>query len=1179
MTARIWPILRSELVATLRRPLLVLCAAVFFLLAFQTISITSPTASGVIRIGRLWHNSPYIVAKLTAVLSVVGLFVAALLIAPTVQRDFQHRAHPFFLSLPITRADYLLGRFTGAFGATLLVFAGGMAGVLAAAVFIPSDFTGPHRLIAFLQPLLLFAVPNLLLAGAICFAVATLSRSMVGVYISTVVLMMVLGIGQSIVDEALQKGLMNGPWSYVGAFAEPFGAAALQIATAAWSPAEKNLRAIPMAGLLLVHRLFWSGVAVGLLAFTCRRFRRVENQSRSGGLQAAAGGLKPAAPPALRAGVLSYARRQVLRQYTVLTLRELRLTVSHLAFIVLALATVANLSSNFLGNVRGQHVYPRTGFFLEHALNDSAIVIVLTVFFAGVLVWRERGHRTHEILDSQPLPNAVLYGSKLSALLLMQVAYAVLVIGYGIFVQLALYRYTHLELDVYLAAVFGVKLLGWWAIAVVVLLLQAAAPNMYAGYAMSAVVIGAGSIVPLGRAGGLFRAGFAPPYVYSDMNGFGHFGPALLWYRTYWALVSVCLVIVAALLWPRGTTDGVMRRLRTLPARMTPRVGAILAAALMAATAGATVILLNGAPSESRLEALRATYEQKYRRFDRTPQPWVEAVDLSADFLPRQRRLHLRGTMTLRNATAVPIGSLHVTLLPTRLAAPARLELDGPVSRTLHDAEHGYTIFTLAAPLAPGSTTTLRYDYALAARGFSEDGHLVRNGSVIVGNDPQYFPQVGYQSKLELSDRSARLRHGLTPIAGAEESDVPRWMTFHAIVSTDAEQQPIASGHRLREWTSGDRRNAEFTTDGVVGRLFMLGSGEYARANERIGPVDVEILYHADHPYNLRSMFAGLKCGLESSSRHFAPYPYRSLRIVELPPYTMSGNAQALSTVILWSERGGFITDVARDAGVDRVYSTAAHEAAHQWWGNSVPVLNEVLSDYARVGCLERAFGQERTVELLRDMRWMYFRGRDLARDSGRPEAERPLRDGGQYNSGYILMWRLRRVLGEDVVNGALRDVVAEFGYRSDRIPVPRDVAEAIKRHAPEELHPLIADTFDRITLHPIRAREARAIKLSDGRYRVTLSADLRKTYSDRDELAVPAPLDGYADWIDVGVYGEDGRVLSLATHRIADPRRDLSIVVDAPPSRVVLDPLCTLLDSDSSDNEVTVSGLTRNAR
>jgi hypothetical protein len=267
------------------------------------------------------------------------------------------------------------------------------------------------------------------------------------------------------------------------------------------------------------------------------------------------------------------------------------------------------------------------------------------------------------------------------------------------------------------------------------------------------------------------------------------------------------------------------------------------------------------------------------------------------------------------------------------------------------------------------------------------------------------------------------------------------------------------------------------------------------------------------------------------------------------------------------SAGGGFITDVGSDPGIDRVFSTAAHEAGHQWWGSSVLTLNEMLADDVRVGCIDRTFGRERTVEFLRDMRWALFSKSRSARDSGQPEAERPLGEGGQTNSGYILMWRLRRILGDDAVNAALRDVVADFAYRADRTPAPRDVADALDRHTSADLHPLIADTFERITIHPIHAREARSIRLSDGRYRVTIAADLRKTYGDGE-----APLAGYRDWIDVGVYGDDGKLLALATQRIADPRRDLSIVVGARPARIVIDPLCTLLDPDASDNELGVS-------
>ena len=370
----------------------------------------------------------------------------------------------------------------------------------------------------------------------------------------------------------------------------------------------------------------------------------------------------------------------------------------------------------------------------------------------------------------------------------------------------------------------------------------------------------------------------------------------------------------------------------------------------------------------------------------------------------------------------------------------------------------------------------------------------------------------------------------------------------------------------MRTWTEGRRRHATFTTDRGIGRTFVLASGAYARTSERIGPVEVEILYHPDHAYNLPSMFAGVKCGLEYGARHFEPYPHETLRIVELPMYTMRGNARAVSGVVMWGELGGFIRDVRRDPGVDRVYSTAAHETAHQWWGGSVRVLNEVLSEYVRIACLEEAFGRERAAEVVREGTRSYFRQRGRSM-----EDERSLRLGGQHDNRFALMWRLRQLVGEAVVNAALRDIVHEFAHRTDRIPTPTHVREALQQHVSPNLHSIVADLFDHVTLHPVRAHAARAAKLADGRYRVTLSGDLRKSYGDAEGADTPAPLAGYVDYLDVGVYGEDGKMLSLTTHRITDPTRELVMIVDGQPRTVVLDPLFTLLDPDLSDNSVAV--------
>ncbi|MGK2962979.1 MAG: hypothetical protein ACSLFK_12655 [Gemmatimonadaceae bacterium] len=1186
------PVIGAELLTALRRPILYLCAAIFFFLAFQTIAITSPTASGLIRIGRLWHNSPYVVAKLIASLSVVATLAAAVLIAPAIHRDFQHRTDAFFLASPITRLDYLLGRFTGAYLATFIVFVAAEAGMLAAALSIPSEFNGPFRAATFLAPLLTFAVPNLLLTGAFFFAVATLTRRMLTTYIAAVVAMMLLGIAQGISSELLQNAIVTGPARYFVALAEPFGGAVLQVVTSTWSPSEKNTRAIPLLGLLLVHRLVWTAVALGLLVFVWRKFKPVETPRRRFSLMQRLRRLEelpPASSPlatfhGLRNVTLIYTLTQRLRQYAVLTRRELSLTVRHLAFIVLGIATLANLHSNFVGNVQAQGIYPRTGFFIEYGLRVSSFVIILTIFFAGTIVWREREHRIHQIVDSQPLPTAVIYGSKLSALLMMQLALAILITAFGIVVQAAFFGYTHFEIGRYISVVFGVHLLGWWTIAVIAFLIQATSPNVYVGYGLAAVVIGAASVLPnIGVADGIWRPGFTPAYSYSDMNGLGHFTTPVFWYRVYWGFAAVFLGTIASLLWPRGGIEGLVARLRLVHRRMTAKARAtIVTSALGAATTGGFIVyntdVLNGATHSDRIENLRASYETSYRRFLSIEQPSIDAVDVSADFYPSARRLAVRGTMRLKNRTHAAIRNLHVTLLPTRLLTAPRMELDAPTSHVSADNERGYTVFTLATSLPPDSTLTLDFEYTIGARGFSDqnsDGHLVHNGSVVLGSDPAYFPQVGYQSDLELIDTGQRLKHGLVGSSSAMsvaddrsslEREFPAWISFTSTVSTNLDQTPVANGTRVRTWIERDRRYATYVADHVIGRTFVLASGVYARKAERVGPVEVEILYHPDHAYNLRSMFAGVKCGLDYGARNFAPYPHKSLRIVELPMYTMSGNARAVSTVFLWGELGGFIREVGRDPGIDRVYSTAVHETAHQWWGGSVRVLNEALSDYVRLGCLEKAFGDDATAELVREATRSYFIQRERT-----IQDERPLRDGYQYYSQYAIMWRLRRLLGEPAVNAALHDVVQEFGYRSDRRPTAAHVANAIHRHAPKNLQPIVADLFDRITLHSIRAIDARSQRLSDGRYRLTLSADLRKSYGNERGENIPAPLTGYVDYIDVGAYGKAGEKLAVATLLVTDPRGALSMIVDREPATVVLDPLGTLLDPDPSDNRVSV--------
>ena len=48
----------------------------------------------------------------------------------------------------------------------------------------------------------------------------------------------------------------------------------------------------------------------------------------------------------------------------------------------------------------------------------------------------------------------------------------------------------------------------------------------------------------------------------SDMNGFGHFGTALFWFRLYWLAFGGVLTYIGFLFWKRGTDSGRKARLQ-----------------------------------------------------------------------------------------------------------------------------------------------------------------------------------------------------------------------------------------------------------------------------------------------------------------------------------------------------------------------------------------------------------------------------------------------------------------------------------------------------------------------------------------------------------------------------------------------------------------------------------------
>src|ERR1700687_2053260 len=249
-----------ELLHRLRRLSTYIYAAVFFALSVLLFSATAGAFKGAaVSLGggeKVMVNSPFPLAQIIGLLSFWGLPVTAAMMSRAVQQDFDYGVYPFFFTAPITKLQYLGGRFLAAFGLVLLIFSALPAGALLANVapWIDSSRVGPHRAIAYLAPLLFTVIPNLLFTGAVFFIMAALLRKILPVFLTSVVTLVGYLLGLSLAGQLENKTL--------AAMVDPFGTLALGRLTEYWTIFERNGRPVPLEGIFLANRALWMGIAM-----------------------------------------------------------------------------------------------------------------------------------------------------------------------------------------------------------------------------------------------------------------------------------------------------------------------------------------------------------------------------------------------------------------------------------------------------------------------------------------------------------------------------------------------------------------------------------------------------------------------------------------------------------------------------------------------------------------------------------------------------------------------------------------------------------------------------------------------------------------------------------------------------------------------------------------------------
>jgi len=1169
---------------------------IFFLLTFGSITVDQ------IQIGSRGNvniNAPFAILQTLAIMSLFSIFVIVAMVANVVIRDDETGFAPIVRSTSVDKFSYLVGRFAGAVAAALGVLAM-MPLAIALGSLMPwldAEKIGPFRLGHYLYALFAFGLPTLLIISAAFFALATATRSMMWTYVGAVA---------TLVLYLVMRGLLRDPqFDTVAALADPFGLAALGTTTKYWTAAERNTMLPPLAGLMLANRLLWSAVALVLFVIAYRRFRFEQRSAAPRTEPAAAPGApEPASTPARTAGMpLPLPRADAATRWAQawrLARFDMAFVFRSPAFFVLLAIGVVNSGGAlwYIGQFYGSGPYPVTRLMVQ-ALNGAFTLmpIIIAIFYAGELVWRDRERRMHEIVDATAAPDWAHLVPKILAITLVLGAAALVAVATGMVVQL-LKGFTRFELGAYLLWFALPTWITALLLAVLAVFVQVLVPQKFIGWGVMLLYVVAGiALAGAGFEHNLYNYAGAPPVPLSDMNGMGRFWIGQAWFQLYWGAFALMLAVLAFALWRRGTTEALRPRWSQLRTRLCGGAGALLGVATLAWLGSGAFIyyntnVLNRYVTAPEREALLARYEKEFLRFETLPQPRIVAVALDVQLYPRETRAVTSGSYRIVNRSAAPIAALHITM-PERTTLD-RFELAGAVLDK-EWPEFQYRIYKLEPAMQPGEARELRFATTLAERGFPNAAPLTRivaNGTFV--NNGEISPGIGMSRDGLLKNRAKRRKHGLPPDLRPpkleDESGRLRngfradsdWVDAEISVTTDADQTPIAPGYTLSDTTANGRRTARFKPDAPINHFFSIQSARYEVQRDQWQGVALAVYFHPGHEYNVERMLKAMKASLALFNEQFSPYQFRQARILEFPAY--ADFAQSFANTIPYSESLGFIAQLKDPEKIDIATYVTAHEIAHQWWGHQlVPadqqgasMLVESFAQYSALLVMERLYGREQMKRFLKYELDRYLRNRGGEVVEELPLARVEEQPYIHYQKGSLAMYWLKEVVGEAAVNRALAALLRQYAFKAAPYPNSLDFLRLLREQAGPQHDALITDLFERITLVDAKTTGARAVKRTDGRYDVTLEIEARKLYADGKGVETEAPLD---EAFDIGVFSAEpgkaaftaGSVLFFERRPVRSGKRSVTVVVDKLPAYAGVDPYNKRIDRNSDDNVTKV--------
>ena len=600
----------------------------------------------------VYLNSPYTTGFLTAILSLIIIFIATIVGSQLLFKEWDGRFDLIVFTTAVSKREYLFGRFSAYFLTVLFCFSCFYLGfIVGQTLRVGTEIKPGLELIYYIYPFFLFGFINALFVCGFLSLVAWTSRNKMLVVISGLLLYVLYIVLLMFSNSPFMSGSL--PQSALAqtssALLDPFGVSPYFQNSSNFTIEERNTQLVPLTGVFLLNRIIFTFLAFSCLYIAQSQFsfstskrtkRKLKVITQSDWVNDPVGKIPTKSPSFdLRSqlqAIVSFAKIDLVYIF-----KGILLPASSL---ILLFFLGMEMNGDIEKGIRMPQNFASSGL-LATTINKNFFLLgaLFITYFSNEIFWRSYSSGFSLIQNSTYNHSQKLKGHWASLSLLVIFFTAILVIEALVF-QIS-YGYFKFDFKAYLGIIVF-NTLPLMLVAGVTLMLNAIIKNKYIalGVTVFFTIIFTTPISKMITEITLFRflSGFNGGW--SDFNGYGSY---LLPFFERW-LFGLAVVIFLWLLF--YLTKQKVKRTWEWSYLLLPLIIAVLFG----------FSFMKGFISSNEQADIKkaVAYEQHYKKLQYLPQPSITSVKTRIDLFPENLSYTIHGTYVLKNKTDKPISSI-----------------------------------------------------------------------------------------------------------------------------------------------------------------------------------------------------------------------------------------------------------------------------------------------------------------------------------------------------------------------------------------------------------------------------------------------------------------------------------------------------------------------------------------